>query len=73
MRSSSPGGIGEHDFDVHAKICSGMEIFGLQLDENENKKDATEIASHDSAVSAQAIKTDEDGQIARHVTALIRS
>ena len=66
------GGIGEHDPDVRAKICRGMEIFGLQLDENANKKGATEIASHDSAISVQVIETDEDGQIARHVTALLQ-
>ena len=66
------GGIGEHDPDVRAKICRGMEIFGLQLDEKANKKGATEIASHDSAISVQVIETDEDGQIARHVTALLQ-
>jgi acetate kinase len=66
------GGIGEHDPDVRAKICSRMEIFGLQLDQNANKMGAAEIASHDSAVSVQIIETDEDGQIARHVTALLR-
>jgi acetate kinase len=66
------GGIGEHDPDVRAKICRGMEIFGLQLEENANKKGATEIASHDSAISVQVIETDEDAQIARHVTALLQ-
>jgi acetate kinase len=66
------GGIGKHDPDVRAKICRGMEIFGLQLDENANKKGATEIASHDSAISVQVIETDEDAQIARHVTALLQ-
>jgi acetate kinase len=67
------GGIGEHDPDVRAKICSGMEIFGLQLDESANKNGATEIASLDSAISVQVIETDEDGQIARHVSTLLRS
>ncbi len=65
------GGIGEHDPEVRAKICSGMEIFGLQLDQSANKKGATEIASHDSAISVQVIETDEDAQIARHVTTLL--
>jgi acetate kinase len=65
------GGIGEHDSGVRAKICRGMEIFGLQLDENANKKHAGEIATHDSTVSVQVIETDEDGQIARHVLQLL--
>jgi acetate kinase len=65
------GGIGEHDAAVRAKICSGMEIFGLQLDESANRKNATEIAAHDSAISVQVIETDEDAQIARHVVRLL--
>ena len=66
------GGIGEHDADVRAKICGGMEIFGVQLDEDENKKSATTISRRDRAVSVQVIESDEDGQIARHVAALLR-
>jgi acetate kinase len=66
------GGIGEHDPDVRAKICSGMEAFGVRLDEIENKKSATTISRSASATSIQVIETDEDGQIARHVTALLR-
>jgi acetate kinase len=67
------GGIGEHDADVRAKICGGMEIFGLQLDEDANKKHAAEIAAHDSTISVQVVETDEDGQIARHLVALLRN
>ena len=50
------GGIGEHDADVRAKICGGMEIFGLQLDEKENKKNAgrsDQVERVDSAVSVK--------------------
>jgi acetate kinase len=66
------GGIGEHDADVRAKICGSMEIFGVQLDESANKKNAATISRSDSAVSVRVIETDEDGQIARHVVALLR-
>ena len=65
------GGIGEHDPEVRAKICHGMEIFGLRLDEKENKKNAQKIGRSDSAISVQVIETDEDAQIARHVAALL--
>jgi acetate kinase len=65
------GGIGEHDAEVRARICSGMEIFGLRLDEKENQKNAQEIAWPDSAISVQVLETDEDGQIARHVARLL--
>jgi acetate kinase len=66
------GGIGEHDATVREKICAGMEVFGVRLDEAANKKSATEIARRNSAVSVQVIETDEDGQIARHVATLLR-
>jgi acetate kinase len=66
------GGIGEHDADVRARICSGMEVFGLRLDENENKKNARDIGWIERAISVEVIESDEDGQIARHVAALLR-
>jgi acetate kinase len=65
------GGIGEHDTDVRARICSGMEPLGVRLDEIENKKSATTISRSASAASIQVIETDEDGQIARHVVRLL--
>jgi acetate kinase len=66
------GGIGEHDADVRARICSGMEPFGIRLDEIENNKNATTISRSASATSIHVIETDEDTQIARHVTALLQ-
>jgi acetate kinase len=65
------GGIGEHDAGVRARICSGMEIFGVRLDEGENKKNTRKIGRPDNAIAVEVIETDEDGQIARHVTALL--
>ncbi len=65
------GGIGEHDAEVRAKICAGMEIFGVRLDEDENKKNARDIGWIERAISVEVIETDEDGQIARHVNALL--
>jgi acetate kinase len=65
------GGIGEHDADVRARICGGMEIFGVSLDEDANRKNAMEIARRGSAISVAVIETDEDGQIARHVVRML--
>jgi acetate kinase len=70
------GGIGEHDADVRAKICAGMEIFGLRLNEKENEKNAREIGQVERverAISVKVIETDEDGQIARHVQRMLKS
>jgi acetate kinase len=67
------GGIGEHDARVRSNICGGMGIFGLRLDENQNKKNAREIGWVDNVISVEVIESDEDGQIARHVHTLLRS
>jgi len=66
------GGIGEHDADVREKICAGMEIFHLRLDEDKNKKNARDIGWIERAISVLVIESDEDGQIARHVVQLLR-
>jgi acetate kinase len=66
------GGIGEHDADVRARICRGMEIFGVKLDENANTKNAPTISVRCGAVSVQVIESDEDGQIARLVVELLK-
>jgi acetate kinase len=67
------GGIGEHDADVRAKICSGMRIFGVQLDEDANTKSRQTISRPESPISVRVIETDEDGQIARHVVSLLKA
>ena len=65
------GGIGEHDADVREKICGGMEIFGVRLDELENKRNAAKISRSASETVVEVIESDEDGQIARHVVRLL--
>jgi len=65
------GGIGEHDGDIRARICGGMEIFGVRLDELENRKNAAKISRSASEVAVEVIESDEDGQIARHVVGLM--
>ncbi|MBV9886118.1 MAG: acetate/propionate family kinase [Acidobacteria bacterium] len=65
------GGIGEHDAEVRAKIYGGMKIFGVQIDEDQNKKGAPITSHSNGAVSVKVIATDEDGQIARHVARLL--
>jgi acetate kinase len=48
-----------------------MGMMGVRLDEIENKKSATTISRHGSTVSVCVIESDEDGQIARHVAAMV--
>ena len=61
------GGIGEHDAAVRAGICSGMECFGLRLDEEANQRNAGTISGTDSSVLVRVLTSDEETQIARIV------
>lgn len=65
------GGIGEHDAAVRSGICSGMECFGLRLDEEANQRNAGTISGTDSAVVVRVVTSDEETQIARIVQRLM--
>ena len=67
------GGIGEHDANIRAQICAGMEPFGLRIDELENEANSLKISRSASSTSVEVIESDEDGQIARHVAHLLHS
>jgi acetate kinase len=65
------GGIGENDASVRAKICEGMERFGLRLDREANERGSGTINASDSVVGVRVISSDEEIQIARIVFRLI--
>ena len=62
------GGIGENSSDVRARICEGLECFGLKLDAARNKQASgteSRISKDDSRLGAWVIPTDEELLIAR--------
>jgi acetate kinase len=62
------GGIGENSADVRARICEGLEWFGLKLDKNRNEQaigKEERITTDDSELHAFVIPTDEELLIAR--------
>jgi acetate kinase len=62
------GGIGENSAEVRAKICEGLDWFGLKLDEERNKAaigKEMKITTDDSRLHAFVIPTDEELLIAR--------
>jgi acetate kinase len=62
------GGIGENSADVRARICEGLEWFGLKLDEKKNAEALgreERISTDDSRLHAYVIPTDEELLIAR--------
>ena len=61
------GGIGENASVVRARICSGLEFLGIEVDQRRNAEDATLISSDISRVKVRVIHTDEEIMIARAV------
>jgi len=62
------GGIGENSPDVRARICEGLEWFGLKLDPERNARalgKELRISTDDSRLHAFVIPTDEELLIAR--------
>lgn len=62
------GGIGENSPDVRARICDGLEWFGLKLDAGKNVEALgreERITAEDSRLHAFVIPTDEELLIAR--------
>jgi acetate kinase len=68
------GGIGENSPDVRARICQGMDWFGLRIDPERNSKvigAEGEISTVDSRLRAFVIPTDEELLIARDTMRLV--
>jgi acetate kinase len=66
-------GIGEHNPDLRASICAGLEEMGLKLDPVKNAPLHAEgpIHANDSAVQVWVIPTNEELVIAREARALL--
>lgn len=65
------GGIGENAAPIRAQICEGMEFLGVEIDNVRNKAAAPIVSTDASRVTVRVIKTDEELEIARHVTRVI--
>jgi acetate kinase len=67
------GGIGEHSPLVRELSCTGLGVFGIQLDAEKNAESAGVISADSSPCQVRVIPTDEDLIIARSARALARS
>ena len=66
------GGIGEHDAEVRATICDGMEFLGLRIDREANERSAgRRSARRIAGCSVRVVTSDEETQIARIVFRLM--
>ena len=59
------GGIGENAPVIRSRICKGFNYLGIEIDEKENKKNATVISTGNSKVKVYVIPTDEEIIIAK--------
>ena len=68
------GGIGENSPEIRARICTGMEWAGLEIDAAKNQQTVAReglISTDDSRLLAYAIPTDEELLIARDTVRVI--
>ena len=70
------GGIGEHQSGMRARICAGLEVFGLALDQAKNAAPGplpAAVHAAESRVAALVIATDEELEIARQTSACLQA
>jgi acetate kinase len=58
------GGIGENAPLIRARICEGLDFFGIELHEQRNAENAARISSDASSVAVRVLRTDEESVIA---------
>ena len=61
------GGIGENSPLVRARICEGLSVLGIELDESRNAQTAGVISTNASRATVRVLRTDEELMIARSV------
>ena len=64
-------GIGEHSPAIRARICSGLEFLGIDINEPANETNQPVISSEESRVKVRVIPTDEEREIAESVARLL--
>ena len=65
------GGIGEHCALVRARICTGLEFLGIELDTASNVAHAAVASAQQSQVKVLVLPTDEEWMMARQACELL--
>jgi acetate kinase len=66
--------VGERSFIIRERICRGLEILGIKIDQDKNNRSEgidADISASDSKVKVLVRKTDEMGQMARDTISLL--
>jgi acetate kinase len=65
------GGIGENAPVIRARICAGLGLLGIEIEEKQNEANERVISKAASRVAVRVIRTDEELTIARSVCRVI--
>jgi acetate kinase len=64
-------GIGEHSPEVRARVCAGLEVFGMALDDERNQRSDRVISQEGSSTAVLVVPTDEEHAIAEQTARLL--
>jgi len=64
-------GIGEHSAVVRSRVCAGLGVFGIALDEGRNERSAQVISRDDASTAVLVVPTDEERAIAEQTARLV--
>ncbi len=64
------GGIGENAPSIRSRVCNEFDYLNIEIDEEENNKNATIISTGKSKVKVYVIPTDEEIIIAKSTIGL---
>ena len=64
-------GIGEHSAPVRARVCGGLEVFGIALDPERNERSALVISADDAPTAVLVVPTDEEHAIAEQTARVV--
>lgn len=64
-------GIGEHSALVRTRVCAGLGVFGIVLDDDRNERSELVISSDDASTAVLVVPTDEEHAIAEQTAHVV--
>ncbi len=64
-------GIGEHSALVRTRVCAGLGVFGIALDEDRNERSEPVISRDDASTAVLVVPTDEEHAIAEQTARVV--
>jgi acetate kinase len=64
-------GIGEHSALVRARVCAGLGVFGIALDDDRNERSELVISRDDASTAVLVVPTDEEHAIAEQTARVV--